>query len=61
MGYYFFDYASFNQTANTLVKPGIVLHYSTQDVNANRTILRSSDLTDTLQENEHLFVVVHRS
>jgi len=48
MDYYFFDYALFNQAANTLVKAGIVLHYSTQDVNANRAILRSSSLTVAL-------------
>jgi len=44
----FFDYASLNQAANTLVKAGIVLHYSTQDVNANSMILRSRSLTVTL-------------
>jgi len=48
MDYYFFDYASLNQAANTLVKAGIVLHYSTQDVNANSMILRSRSLTVTL-------------
>jgi hypothetical protein len=61
MGYYFFDYASFNQAANALVKAGIVLHYSTPVVNATYTILGNRGFTVTLQEDEHLFVVVDRS
>jgi hypothetical protein len=48
MGYYFFDYASFNQAANALVKAGIVLHYFTPVVNATYTILGNRGFTITL-------------
>jgi len=48
MGYYVFDYASFNQTANALVKAGIVLSYSTPNLNVTRTILGNRDFTVTL-------------
>jgi len=48
MGYYVFDYASFNQTANALVKAGIVLSYSTPNLNVTRTILGNRGFTVTL-------------